>query len=95
MLNSAIGGRDPPDVLLFVLLGDQDVGAVGLEVMRSDLPQDLHVDGEVHLQAAVLNVVVPEGGVKKEPACKTRSHWRQTVKPNSVSVGWRGPVTLG
>lgn len=55
-----------PDILLFVLLGDQHVGAVGLEVMGGDLPQDLHVHREVHLQAAVLDVVVPVGDVKEE-----------------------------
>lgn len=56
--------RGLPDVLLLVLLGDQHVGAVGLEVMGGDLPQDLHVHREVHLQAAVLDVVVPVGDVK-------------------------------
>lgn len=56
--------RPLPDVLLLVLLGDQHVGAVGLEVMGGDLPQDLHVHREVHLQAAVLDVVVPVGDIK-------------------------------
>jgi len=32
-----------PDVLLLVLLSDPDVGAIRFEVMRVDLPQDLHV----------------------------------------------------
>lgn len=58
--------RALPDVLLLVLLGDQLVGAIGLEVMGGDLAQDLHVHREVHLQAAVLDVVVPKGDVQKK-----------------------------
>lgn len=53
-----------PDVLLLVLLGDQHIGAVGLEVVGGDLPQDFHVHGEVHLQAAVLDVIVPVGHIR-------------------------------
>lgn len=49
-----------PDVLFFVLFGHQDVGAVWLQVVRRDLPQDLHVYREVHLQTTLLDVVVPE-----------------------------------
>lgn len=63
---SGLVRRALPDVLLLVLLGDQQVGAVGLEIVGGDLAQDLHVHREVHLQAAVLDVVVPEGDVKKK-----------------------------
>lgn len=52
--------KTEPDVLLLVLFSDLDVGTIGFEVMRGDLPQDLHVHGEEHLQTAFLDVVVPE-----------------------------------
>ena len=48
-----------PDVLLLVLLGDLDVASVWLQVVGGDLPQDLLVHGEEHLQGALLDVVVP------------------------------------
>lgn len=68
-LNTA--GKPPlghqTDILLLVLLCDQDVGSVWFEVVGRDFAQNLHVDGEVHLQPALLDVVVPdpdEGVVK-------------------------------
>lgn len=51
---------NPPDVLLLVLLSDLDVSSSWFQLMGGDFPQDLFVNGEEHLQPALLDVVIPE-----------------------------------
>lgn len=48
-----------PDVLLLVFLSHLNIPAVGFELVRGDLTQDLFVDGEEHLQTALFYVVIP------------------------------------
>lgn len=55
-----------PDVFLFVLLSDQYVASVRLQLVSSNLPQDLLVHREVHLQTTLLQVVIPGGWESQE-----------------------------
>ena len=50
-----------PDVFLLVFLRYLDVPSIWFQLMGSDLPQDLFVDWEEHLQTALFYVIIPAG----------------------------------
>ena len=52
-------------VFVLVFFGDGDVGAAGLELVLLDLAQQLPVDAEEHLKAALLDVVVTDPELKQ------------------------------
>ena len=53
------------EVFVLVFFGDGDVGAAGLELVLLDLAQQLPVDAEEHLKAALLDVVVTDPELKQ------------------------------
>lgn len=53
--------RYTPDVFLLIFLSDLDVASIWLQLMGGDLTEDLFVNGEEHLETALLDVIVPAG----------------------------------
>lgn len=47
-----------PDILFLVLLCDLNVSSVWFQLVRCDLPKNLLIHREEHLQTTLLNVVV-------------------------------------
>ena len=49
-----------PKVFILVFFGDCDLGTAWFQFVLLDLAQELPVNAEEHLEAALLNVVVPD-----------------------------------
>lgn len=50
-----------PDVFLLIFLCYLDVSSIWLQLVGGDLPQDLLVNWEEHLQATLLDIIIPTG----------------------------------
>jgi hypothetical protein len=54
-----------PKVFILVFFSDGDLSPAWFQFVLFDLAQELPVDAEEHLQAALLDVIVPDPQLKK------------------------------
>lgn len=75
------GGRRP-DVFLLIFLSHLDVPSIWLQLVGGDLPQDLLVNWEEHLQTTLFYVIIPAG----ETVSWLLAQWNKNTGEQSEST---------
>lgn len=82
------GGRKP-DVFLLIFLSHLDVSSIWLQLMGGDLPQDLLVNWEEHLQTTLFYVIIPAGQTVSWLPTQSNNNAGEQSESTNIPLGWK------